>query len=67
MQTLAADTHLDAERVLIELWRSTSAARKVAMVLSANRSARALALWQERGEREDWRQATSGTAPRVDR
>ena len=44
MQTLAADTHLDAERVLIELWRSTSAARKVAMVLSANRSARALAL-----------------------
>ena len=44
MQTLAADTHPDAERVLVELWRSASAARKMAMVLSANRTARALAL-----------------------
>jgi hypothetical protein len=44
MQTLAADTHPDAERVLVELWRSASAARKVAMVLSANRTARAFAL-----------------------
>jgi hypothetical protein len=44
MRTLAADTHPDAERVLIELWRAASAARKVAMVLSANRTARALAL-----------------------
>lgn len=44
MQTLAADTHPEAERVLVELWRGVSAARKVAMVLSANRTARALAL-----------------------
>ena len=49
MQTLAADTHPEAERVLVELWRGVSAARKVAMVLSANRTARALAL---RGLRE---------------
>jgi len=44
VQTLAADTHPEAERVLVELWRGASAARKVAMVLSANRTARALAL-----------------------
>jgi len=44
MQTLAADTHPEAEQVLIELWRSASPARKVAMVLSANRTARALVL-----------------------
>ena len=44
MQTLAADTHPEAEQVLIELWRSASPARKVAMVLSANRAARALVL-----------------------
>ena len=44
MRTLAADTHPDAERVLVELWRSASPARKMAMVLSANRTARALAL-----------------------
>ena len=44
MQTLAADTHPEAERVLVELWRTASAARKMAMVLSANRTARALAL-----------------------
>jgi hypothetical protein len=44
MQTLAADTHPDAERVLVELWRGASTSRKVAMVLSANRTARALVL-----------------------
>jgi len=44
MQTLAADTHPEAERVLIELWRRSSPARKLAMVLSANRTARALVL-----------------------
>lgn len=44
MQTLAADTHPEAEQVLIALWRSASPARKVAMVLSANRTARALVL-----------------------
>ena len=44
MRTLAADTSPDAERVLIELWRRASPARKMAMVLSANRTARSLAL-----------------------
>ena len=44
MQTLAADIHPEAERVLVELWRRASPARKIAMVLSANRTARALAL-----------------------
>ena len=44
MQTLAADTLPEAERVLVGLLRGVSAARKVAMVLSANRTARALAL-----------------------
>jgi hypothetical protein len=44
MQTLAADTHPEAERVLIRLWRNATPARKVAMVLNANRTARALAL-----------------------
>ena len=44
MQTLAADTHPEAERVLIELWRNATPASKMAMVLSANRTARALAL-----------------------
>jgi hypothetical protein len=44
MQTLAADTHPEAERVLVELLRHASPACKVAMVLSANRTARALAL-----------------------
>jgi hypothetical protein len=44
MQTLAADTHPEAERVLVGLLRGVSSARKVAMVLSANRTARALAL-----------------------
>ena len=44
MRTLAEDTSPDAERVLIELFRSASPARKIAMVLSANRTARVLAL-----------------------
>jgi hypothetical protein len=44
MRTLAADTSPQAERVLIELWRRASPARKMAMVLSANQTARALAM-----------------------
>ena len=44
MRTLAEDTAPDAERVLVELLRAASPARKMAMVLSANRTARALAL-----------------------
>ena len=44
MRTLAADTSPEAEQVLIELWRRASHARKIAVVLSANRTARALAL-----------------------
>lgn len=44
MRTLAEDTHPEAERVLIELLRAAPPSRKVAMVLSANRTARALAL-----------------------
>lgn len=44
MRTLAADTSEEAEAVLIDIWRNASAARKIAMVLSANRTARALAL-----------------------
>jgi hypothetical protein len=44
MRTLAEDTHPEAERVLIELLRNASPARKIAMVLDANRTARTLAL-----------------------
>ena len=44
MRTLAEDNHPDAERVLIELLRSASPARKIGMVLDANRTARTLAL-----------------------
>jgi hypothetical protein len=44
MQTLAEDTCPEAERVLIELLRGASPARKLAMVLNANRTGRALAL-----------------------
>ena len=44
MRTLAADTSPAAEEVLIKLWRNASPARKLAMVLSANRTARVLAL-----------------------
>jgi len=41
---LAEDTQPEAERVLIELLRSASPARKIALVLSANRTTRELAL-----------------------
>jgi hypothetical protein len=44
MRTLAADTSPEAERVLIDLWRGASPARKMAMVLDANRTARALVM-----------------------
>jgi len=44
VRTLAEDTHPDAERVLIELLRRATPARKLAMVLDANRTARLLAL-----------------------
>ena len=44
MRTLAEDTHPDAERVLIGLMRRATPARKFAMVLEANRTARLLAL-----------------------
>ncbi len=44
MRTLAQDTHPDAERVLINLLREATPARKLAVVLSANRTARLLAL-----------------------
>ena len=44
MRTLAGDTHPEADRVLIELLRGASPSRKVAVVLSANRTARELAL-----------------------
>src|SRR5262245_55161266 len=41
---LARVTDPEAEHVLIELWRRASTARKLAMVLSANETARALAM-----------------------
>ena len=44
MRTLAEDTQPDAERVLIKLLREASPARKMALLLDANRTARALAL-----------------------
>lgn len=44
MRTLAQDTQPEAERVLIELLRAASPQRKLAMLLSANRTARLLAL-----------------------
>jgi hypothetical protein len=44
VRTLAADTSPEAEEVLINIWRNASPARKMAMVLSANRTARLLAL-----------------------
>ncbi|MSU57968.1 MAG: hypothetical protein EXS35_07270 [Pedosphaera sp.] len=43
MRTLAEDTHPEAERVLLELLRDASPARKLGMVLSANRTGRLLA------------------------
>jgi len=44
MRPLAEDTSPEAERVLIELYRRASPARKLAMALSANLAARELAL-----------------------
>jgi hypothetical protein len=44
MRTLAEDTPPNAERVLIELLRGATPARKMAMLLEANRTARTLAL-----------------------
>ncbi len=44
MRTLAQDTHPEAERVLMDLFRKASPARKIALVLSANRTAQELAL-----------------------
>jgi len=44
MRTLAEDTDPQAERVLIELLRRASPARKMRMILEANRTARILAL-----------------------
>jgi hypothetical protein len=44
MRTLAEDTNPEAERVLIELWRQASPARKVELISSANRLSRDLAL-----------------------
>jgi hypothetical protein len=44
MRTLSEDTSPEAERVLIELLRKASPARKFAMMVSANLAARELAL-----------------------
>lgn len=44
MQTLAEDTHPAAERVLLELLRAASPARKLQLLLSANHTGRLLAL-----------------------
>lgn len=44
MRTLAEDTHPEAEAVMLQLWRAASPARKLAVVLSANRTARELAM-----------------------
>jgi hypothetical protein len=44
MKTLAEDTSPAAERVLIEMYRNASPGRKLAMVESANRTAKALAM-----------------------
>jgi hypothetical protein len=44
MRTQAEDTSLEAEEVLIGLFRTATASRKMAMILSANRAARALAI-----------------------
>ena len=38
MRTLAEDTSPEAERVLIELWRQATPARKFALVLDTTRS-----------------------------
>lgn len=38
MRTLAEDTSPEAERVLIELWRQASPARKMSLILDTTRS-----------------------------
>ena len=44
MKRLAEDTDANSERVLMELWRRATPQRKLAMVLDANRTSRALAM-----------------------
>jgi hypothetical protein len=44
MKPLAEDTDANSERVLIQLWRDASPARKLAVMLDANQTARALAM-----------------------
>jgi hypothetical protein len=44
MRTLAEDTHPDAEHALINLLRGATSARKMAVILSANSTGRALAM-----------------------
>jgi hypothetical protein len=44
MRTQSPDTSPEAERVLIELLRRASPARKIQMITSANRASRELAL-----------------------
>jgi hypothetical protein len=44
MRTLAEDTSPEAERVIVELLRRASPARKVEMIVSANRASQELAL-----------------------
>lgn len=44
MRTQAEDTSPEAERVLIDLYRKANPARKMALVLEANRTAQILAL-----------------------
>jgi len=44
VRTLAEDTAPEAERVLIDLLRRASPARKCQMIVSANRAGRALAM-----------------------
>ena len=44
MRTLADDTTPEAEQVLVRLLREATPARKMEMVLSANRTARMLAM-----------------------
>lgn len=44
MRTLAEDTSPEAERVLIELWRRASPARKLSLILDTTRAAQEFAL-----------------------
>lgn len=44
MKPLAEDTDAKSERLLIQLWSEASPARKLAVLLDANRTARALAM-----------------------